>query len=210
MIYKNFITFEGGEGSGKSTQIKLLKKKLSLYGDVILTREPGGSKGAEDIRKLLVKGDPKKWSGLTEVLLNYAARNDHIENIILHNLKKKHFVISDRYSDSTIIYQGYGRGVNIRLINRLDKLITNNLKPFITILLDIKPEVGIKRSLTRKNTELRYEQMPLKYHKKINSSFLKMAKKNKNRFLIVDANLSRNQISNIIWLHIKHKLKIKN
>ena len=91
MIYKNFITFEGGEGSGKSTQIKLLKKKLSLYGDVILTREPGGSKGAEDIRKLLVKGDPKKWSGLTEVLLNYAARNDHIENIILHNLKKKHF-----------------------------------------------------------------------------------------------------------------------
>ena len=82
MIYKNFITFEGGEGSGKSTQIKLLKKKLSLYGDVILTREPGGSNGAEDIRKLLVKGDPNRWSGLTEVLLNYAARNDHIENII--------------------------------------------------------------------------------------------------------------------------------
>ena len=96
------------------------------------------------------------------------------------------------------------------MINRLDKLITNNLKPFITILLDIKPEIGLNRSIARKNNELRYEQMPLSYHRKINSSFLKIAKNNKKRFFIVNANLSKNEISKKIWQHIRYKLKIRN
>ena len=108
MINKRFITFEGGEGSGKTTQIKILKKKLIKYGNVVTTREPGGSPNAEIIRELLVKGEKNRWSDITELLLINAARKDHLENIILDALENKKFVLCDRFTDSTVVYQGYG------------------------------------------------------------------------------------------------------
>ena len=116
MLNNRFITFEGGEGSGKSSQIKILRNNLSKNRKVVITREPGGTKEAELIRKLLVKGKSSKWSGVTEVLLNFTARKDHVDKIIVPNLKKGKWVLCDRFTDSTIVYQGYGRDLSIRCL----------------------------------------------------------------------------------------------
>ena len=206
MLNKRFITFEGGEGSGKSTQIKILKNKLSKRHRVIITREPGGTKEAELIRNLLVKGKSNKWSGTTEVLLNFTARKDHVDKIILPSLKKNMWVLCDRFFDSTLAYQGYGRNVSEDLIKNLNKLLINNLKPKITFLFDIDPKVGLKRSKKRNNNELRYENMPLSYHKKIRNAYLDIAKKNKKRIKIIDASLDEDSISEIIWSFIQKEL----
>ena len=156
MIKPRFISFEGGEGSGKSTQIKLLAKKLAKYGDVIITREPGGTIEAEIIRNLLVRGKKNKWSGVVETLLLYAARKDHIDKVIVPNLNKNKWVLCDRFKESTIVYQGYGKNVDIKLIKKLDKLITDNLTPSLTFILDIDPKIGLKRSIRKANTCLLY------------------------------------------------------
>ena len=206
MLNKRFITFEGGEGSGKSTQIKILKNKLSKRHKVIITREPGGTKEAELIRNLLVKGKSNKWSGTTEVLLNFTARKDHVDKIILPSLKKNMWVLCDRFFDSTLAYQGYGRNVSEDLIKNLNKSLINNLKPKITFLFDIDPKVGLKRSKKRNNNELRYENMPLSYHKKIRNAYLDIAKKNKKRIKIIDASLDENSISEIIWSFVQKEL----
>ena len=206
MLNKRFITFEGGEGSGKSTQIKILKNKLSKRHRVIITREPGGTKEAELIRNLLVKGKSNKWSGTTEVLLNFTARKDHVDKIILPSLKKNMWVLCDRFYDSTLAYQGYGRNVSEDLIKNLNKSLINNLKPKITFLFDIDPKVGLKRSKKRNNNELRYENMPLSYHKKIRNAYLDIAKKNKKRIKIIDASLDEDSISEIIWSFIQKEL----
>jgi len=206
VLNKRFITFEGGEGSGKSTQIKILRNNLSKNQKVVITREPGGTKEAELIRKLLVKGKSSKWSGVTEVLLNFTARKDHVDKIIVPNLKKGKWVLCDRFTDSTIVYQGYGRDINKSLIKNLNKFLINNLNPQLTFLLDIDPKVGLRRSKKRSNNELRYENMPLSYHKKIRKAYLDIASKNKNRIKIIDASLDKNVISEIIWSFIKKEL----
>ena len=206
MLNKRFITFEGGEGSGKSTQIKILKNKLSKKHKVIVTREPGGTTEAEMIRKLLVKGRSNKWSGTTEVLLNFTARKDHVDKIILPSLKNGKWVLCDRFSDSTLAYQGYGRNVSENLIRNLNRSLINNLKPSLTILLDIDPNVGLGRSKKRNNNELRYENMPLSYHKKIRNAYLDIARKNKKRIKIIDASLDKDSISEIIWSFIQKEL----
>ena len=209
MINKKFITFEGGEGSGKTTQIKLLKQKLVKYGKVVSTREPGGTPNAELIRNLLVKGKKNRWSEISELLLINAARKDHIDNVIIDNLNDGKFVLCDRFSDSTTVYQGYGKGIDLKLISELNRVVTNNLKPKITFLLNIKHQLGLKRSKSRVNKELRYENMPLSYHKKINSSFLKIAKINPDRFVVIDSSKDKNEISDIIWKIVKKKLSLK-
>ena len=206
MLNKRFITFEGGEGSGKSTQIKILKNKLSKKYKVITTREPGGTKEAELIRSLLVKGKSNKWSGTTEVLLNFTARKDHVDKIILPNLKNDKWVLCDRFSDSTLAYQGYGRNVSKNLIKILNKLLINNLTPKLTFLFDIDPKIGLGRSKKRINNELRYENMSLSYHKKIRIAYLDIAKKNKKRIKVIDASLDRDSISEIIWSFIQKDL----
>ena len=206
MLNKRFITFEGGEGSGKSTQIKILRNSLSKNQKVLITREPGGTKEAELIRKLLVKGKSSKWSGVTEVLLNFTARKDHVDKIIVPNLKKGKWVLCDRFTDSTIVYQGHGRDINESLIKNLNKFLINNLNPKLTFLLDIDPKVGLRRSKKRINNELRYENMPLSYHKKIRKAYLDIASKNKNRIKIIDASLDKDVISEIIWSFIQKEL----
>tara|TARA_Y100001970_G_scaffold140792_1_gene173432 strand:- start:884 stop:1507 length:624 start_codon:yes stop_codon:yes gene_type:complete len=206
VLNKRFITFEGGEGSGKSTQIKILKNRLSKRHKVIITREPGGTKEAELIRNLLVKGKSNKWSGTTEVLLNFTARKDHVDKIILPSLKKNMWVLCDRFFDSTLAYQGYGRNVSEDLIKNLNRSLINNLKPKITFLFDIDPKVGLKRSKKRNNNELRYENMPLSYHKKIRNAYLDIAKKNKKRIKIIDASIDEDSISEIIWSFVQKEL----
>jgi len=206
VLNKRFITFEGGEGSGKSTQIKILRNSLSKNQKVVITREPGGTKEAELIRKILVKGKSSKWSGVTEVLLNFTARKDHVDKIIVPNLKKGKWVLCDRFTDSTIVYQGHGRDINESLIKNLNKFLINNLNPKLTFLLDIDPKVGLRRSKKRINNELRYENMSLSYHKKIRKAYLDIASKNKNRIKIIDASLDKDVISEIIWSFIQKEL----
>ena len=208
MINSRFISFEGGEGSGKSTQIKLLAKKLSKKRKVIITREPGGTKVAEKIRNLIVKDKNQKWSGAVETMLLFAARKDHIDKVIMPNLKKGYWVLCDRYIDSTMAYQGYGKKVDVKLINALNKLLIKNLVPSITFLLDIDPKTGLIRSKRKGNNELRYENMHINFHRKVRTSFLKIAKMNKNRIKIIDASQEKNEISENIWKILEKTKKI--
>ena len=209
MIKPRFISFEGGEGSGKSTQIKLLAKRLAKYGDVITTREPGGTIEAEIIRNLLVKGKKNKWSGIVETLLLYAARKDHIDKIIDPSLKKNKWVLCDRFKESTLVYQGYGKNVDIALIKKLDKIITNNLTPGLTFILDIDPIIGLKRSKRKSNTETRYENMSLGFHNKIRKAFKSIARLNKKKFILINANQDINLIQDIIWKEVSKKINAK-
>ena len=209
MIKPRLISFEGGEGSGKSTQIKLLAKKLAKYGDVIITREPGGTIEAEIIRNLLVRGKKNKWSGVVETLLLYAARKDHIDKVIIPNLNKNKWVLCDRFKESTIVYQGYGKNVDIKLIKKLDKMITGNLTPSLTFILDIDPKIGLKRSIRKANTETRYEKMSLSFHNKIRKAFKKIANTNKRNFKLINANQDIDLIKDIIWSEVTKKIDAK-
>ena len=208
MINSRFISFEGGEGSGKSTQIKLLAKKLSKKRKVIITREPGGTKDAEKIRNLVVKDKNQKWSGTVETILLFAARKDHVDKVIMPNLKKGYWVLCDRYIDSTIAYQGHGKKVDLKIINSLNKTLIKNLVPSITFLLDIDPKTGLARSKRKGNNDLRYENMHINFHRKVRSSFLKIAKINKNRIKVIDASQKKVEISDNIWEMIKRAKRI--
>ena len=209
MIKPRFISFEGGEGSGKSTQIKLLAKRLAKYGEVITTREPGGTIEAEIIRNLLVKGKKNKWSGVVETLLLYAARKDHIDKVIAPSLKKNKWVLCDRFKESTLVYQGYGKNVDIDLIKKLDKIITNNLTPGLTFILDIDPIIGLKRSKRKSNTETRYENMSLGFHNKIRKAFKTIARLNKKKFILINANQDINLIQDIVWNEVLNRIDAK-
>ena len=209
MIKPRFISFEGGEGSGKSTQIKLIAKRLAKYGEVITTREPGGTTEAEIIRNLLVKGKKNKWSGIVETLLLYAARKDHIDKIIDPSLKKNKWVLCDRFKESTLVYQGYAKNVDIDLIKKLDKIITNNLTPGLTFILDIDPIIGLKRSKRKSNNETRYENMSLGFHNKIRKAFRTIAKSNKKKFTLINANQDINLIQDIIWNEVLKRINAK-
>lgn len=200
MLNKRFISFEGGEGSGKSTQIKILAKKLSLYRKVIVTREPGGTPEAEKIRKLIVKDSQYNWDSVTETLLLFASRREHIEKVIKPSLQKGYWVLSDRFIDSTIAYQANTKKVNSVLINFLIKNIVNNLTPKLTFYLDIDPMIGLKRSTKKKNNkDLKYENMALNFHKKVRKSFIDLANANKKRISIIDALQEKEIISENIW-----------
>ena len=193
-----FITFEGGEGAGKTTQIRLLKEALEKGGkSVLMTREPGGSEGAETIRPLLVAGHAK-WDALTEVLLFSAARRDHLIQQIWPALKEDKIVLCDRFSDSTMAYQGYGRGDDKDLQKKLSTLyqmIAGDFEPDLTFILDIDPKIGLKRSCDRLgNTEHRFEDMDITFHQNLRRAFLKIAQQNPNRYHVISAEKSIEKI----------------
>ena len=192
-----FITFEGGDGAGKTTQIKMFSDWLAgKYGlDIVLTREPGGTKEAEKIRKLLVQKDGGDWDPLSEVLLLSAARREHLVKKIWPALEAGKWVISDRFVDSTFAFQGYGMGLGPDYIHKLYKRIAGNFMPSITFILDIDPKEGLRRSgkqlsETIDNTEKkedRYELMGLKFQEKLKKGFLDIAKRNPKRCRVIDA-----------------------
>ncbi len=189
MTRGKFITFEGGEGTGKSTQCQLLAEYLRLKGrDVIITREPGGTDGAELIRALLVSGDVNRWSGVTEALLLNAARVDHWEKVISPALATGTWVICDRFADSTIAYQGYGRGLGVTFLKNLHESVLPNVWPDLTYIFDLDPKIGIARALSRRTSEVRFEKLEIDFHNRMRTGYLDIAKTFPERCRLIDAN----------------------
>ncbi len=194
-----FITFEGGDGSGKSTQVNLLKNYLdNLNFETIKTREPGGTPSAEILRNLLTIGEVEKWTPMSEALLMWASRYEHLIQVIEPALNSGKNVICDRFYDSTYAYQGVAHNLGIDKMEKLKKIIIGDIEPDVTFVLDIDPKVGLKRSLDRSNQENRFESYNIDFHNKIRSAFLEIAKKNKNRCVVVDASLNEQEINNLI------------
>ncbi|WP_170528027.1 dTMP kinase [Ruegeria arenilitoris] len=183
-----FLTFEGIDGSGKSTQARRLAESLEAAGhDVVLTREPGGSPGAEEIRRLVLEGDPDRWSAETEILLFTAARRDHLERTIEPALNAGRIVICDRFADSTRMYQGLSRGDLRALVDQLHGLMIGR-EPDLTLLIDMDPEIGLSRAKGRQGTEERFEDFGPALQKRMRSGFLALADEFKNRFRVIDGN----------------------
>lgn len=190
-----FITFEGIDGCGKSTQAKILSEQLTFCGNkVLLTREPGGSEGAEEIRNLLLTGNTDRWSAETEILLFTAARRDHLERTILPALKNGIAVICDRFSDSTRVYQGVTRGDLRDLVDKLDTAMIPR-QPDITILIDLDPTIGLARALERSKNEARFENFGLEMQIKLREGFLTLANEFPNRFRVVDGNRAEAEVA---------------
>ncbi|MEX0337833.1 MAG: dTMP kinase [Arenibacterium sp.] len=183
-----FLTFEGIDGSGKSTQARLLADMVEATGrEVVLTREPGGSAGAEEIRALVLEGDPARWSAETEILLFTAARRDHMERRILPALAEGKVVICDRFADSTRLYQGLSRGDLRSIVDQLHDLMIQR-EPDLTLLIDMDPETGLSRALSRKGTEERFEDFGLELQTKMRQGFLDLAAEFPERFRVIDGN----------------------
>ncbi len=186
-----FITFEGGEGTGKSTQVRLLAQHLSKGGaDVVQTREPGGSPSAEEIRALLVTGAADRWSPLAETLLFYAARVEHWRQIIEPALSRGAHVICDRFADSTMAYQCYAGGLDKRVVNNLHRLAMGMAEPDLTLVLDLPVDEGLKRAAARRDDETRFERKGREFHERLRNGFLEIARAAPKRCAIVDASQS--------------------
>ena len=198
-----FITLEGGEGTGKSTQIKRLAAALEARGiKVLTTREPGGSPGAEQIRKLMVEGEPGRWDAITETLLAYAARADHVARTIGPELLAGTWVISDRFNDSTFAYQGVGRGVPRETIRRIDAAVLDDFAPDLTLVLDLDVALGLERARARHDTqsgaENRFEKSGTEFHEKLRQAFLDIAKRSPERCRVIDAGGSEDAVAEAI------------
>ena len=207
MFKGKFVTIEGCEGSGKTTQVKLLVKNLKKKIKIKSTREPGGSFGAEQIRKLIFKSKKINWSPITEALLHISARSDHLEKIIKPNLQKGLWIICDRFRDSTIAYQGYGNGLKLNVLEIIQDSIFNKFHANLTIILDMDVNKCIRRVKKRKFGLQKYEKMNINFHKKIRNGFLKIAEKNKKRCYVLNADENEIVINKKILEIINKKFK---
>lgn len=226
-----FITFEGGEGAGKSTQVRLLAQRLRAEGhDVVPVREPGGTPLGEEVRRWVKSADV---SNETELFLFAAARAELVATTIKPNLQRGAIVVADRFADSTIAYQGYARGINLDLVRTVNEMATDGLVPDLTLLLDLPAEQGLDRVGMGKHTKgrkptvghdrlqleqtaaesirdekegLRFEQESLHFHRKVRSGFLKLVKESPHRMLLLDATKSANDVSEAIWHAVNARL----
>jgi dTMP kinase len=188
MAKGRFITFEGGEGAGKSTQVALLAEALRAGGrEVVETREPGGCAGAEQIRELLVHGDVARWDAMTEALLHFAARREHLRHTVRPALEAGRWVISDRFADSTMAYQGYGQGLGRAPIEALYRLVVGDFAPDLTLVLDLPVEQGLARAAARDHGGDRYERMAGGFHEKLRQGFRDIVRHEPARCVLIDA-----------------------
>jgi dTMP kinase len=200
-----FITFEGGEGSGKSGQAKALLRRLSrLNIPTILTHEPGGTPFGKKLGRWLKWSQDTDISPLVELLLFNASRAQLVTEVIKPNLDKGKVVISDRYVDSTTVYQGYGRGLGMEMVRAINQAATQGLKPDLTILLDIPAEDGLARKKGREKD--RFEQEELAFHQRVRQGYLKLAAEEPQRWLVVDAKQPKDKVSRIIWQRVSQIL----
>jgi dTMP kinase len=204
-----FITLEGGEGTGKSTQVRRLAAQLKTKGiKVLTTREPGGSPGAEEIRKLLVEGEPGRWNPITETLLVYAARADHVARTIGPALTEGRWVISDRFSDSTYAYQGVGRGLDRETIRRIDSAVLDDFVPDLTLVLDLEVATGLARARARAGAENRFEKFGNDFHEKLRQAFVDIARRHPDRCRLIDAAGSEDQVAEQIYAAVASRFNL--
>ncbi len=183
-----FITFEGGEGAGKSTQVRLLVNALQSAGiSARQTREPGGTTGAEEIRGLLVTGEPGRWDGVTELLLHAAARRDHLVKTVWPALSQGDWVVSDRFADSTAAYQGAGQGISADIIASVYRASVGDFAPDLTLILDLPVAEGLARAKGRGGAEDRYERMGVVFHERLRQAFLDIADREPERCAVLSA-----------------------
>ena len=200
-----FITFEGGEGSGKSLQSRALYRRLSrLNIPVLLTYEPGGTPLGKKLAGWLKWTEDKDISPVTELLLFNASRTQLITEVIQPNLKKGNVVICDRYTDSTTAYQGYGRGLDLIMVKTINEVATQGLKPDLTVLLDMPAETGLTRKKA-KNQD-RFEQEGIAFHHRVRGGYLKLAAAEPKRWLVIDASQSKEKIAETIWQRVRELL----
>lgn len=203
-----FISFEGGEGAGKSTQARMLRDQLLSRGrSVLLTREPGGSPGAEEIRKLLVEGEPERWAPLAETLLFIAARADHVARLIAPALAAGTWVISDRFADSTFVYQGVARGLGIETVRHLQRAALGDFAPDLTLLLDIDPDAGLARAGRRGQGENRFERFDAGFHARLRDGFLRIAEGEPARCAVIDGSRGTDAIAADVWRIVGERLQ---
>ena len=204
-----FITFEGGEGAGKTTHVRLLADALRAAGlDVVETREPGGTPGAEQIRELLIHGEVGRWDAMSEALLHFAARRDHVRRVIQPALTAGKWVLSDRFADSTMAYQGYGHGLGREVIEQLYALTVGDLRPDLTVILDLPVEEGLRRTATRQDGGTRYERMDRAFHERLRAGFLAIAREDPERCLVVDGRLPVEAVHEAIRVAVGDRLKL--
>jgi dTMP kinase len=202
-----FITLEGGEGAGKSTQARRLAGALTARGHAsLVTREPGGSPGAEDIRKLLVNGEPGRWDALTETMLMFAARADHVLRTIRPALAANTHVICDRFTDSTYAYQGAGRGLQRETIRRIDSVVLDEFKPDLTLILDVPVEEGLKRAHARGGGEARFEKFDVEFHERLRQAFLDIARRSPGRCAVIEAARGEDEVAEAILAAVTGRL----
>ncbi len=199
-----FITFEGGEGCGKSTQAKALWRRLCQENiPAILTHEPGGTTLGYKIRRVLKRKGKSPISSEAELLLFVASRAQLVTEVIQPALQEDKIVICDRFSYSTLVYQGYGRGLNLPTVEMVNSLATQNLKPDIVILLDLLPEQGLTR---KRNLKDRFELEELSFHRRVREGYLRLAAADPDRWLVIDATLPKRKISKIVWEKVSQLL----
>jgi dTMP kinase len=205
-----FITLEGGEGAGKSTLVKGLAARLVVLGyEVVVTREPGGTEGAESIRNLLVTGDAARWTPLSELCLFYAAREDHLERLIRPALTRGAVVLCDRFADSTRAYQGQAGGTGRAAVEAIDALIVKDTQPDITLILDIDPAIGLFRAAARRGTEDRFEGKAMAFHKALRAAYLELAREFAHRCAILDATLSPEALQEAAWAILAPRVTVQ-
>ena len=203
-----FISFEGGEGAGKSTQARRLVDRLRALGlEVVATREPGGSPGGEAIRELLVNGPPERWSAITETLLMYAARRDHIERVIGPALARGAWVVCDRFFDSTRAYQGAGGGAPEGLIAALERHVVGDDMPDLTLMMDLPVETGLQRAGARTALD-RIEARDDGFHQRLRAAFLQIAAAEPQRCFLIDAAPAPDEVAASIWCALQARLGV--
>jgi dTMP kinase len=204
-----FITFEGGEGTGKSTHAARLAERLKAFGvGVHLTREPGGSPGAEILRYVILSGIAKPLGAEAEAMLFAAARDDHLKTVIRPALERGVWVICDRFADSTRVYQGVAGDVDSRSIRALERIIVGDTKPDLTFILDVPAEIGMQRAAARRGTDNadRFESEALTFHEKLRDGFLMLAANEPERCVLIDATVSKDDVHDQIWRVVSQRL----
>ena len=207
MARGRFITFEGGEGVGKSTQIRRLVARLEAAGhEIVATREPGGSPGAEAIRDMVLRGAADRWSPVTETLLMYAARRVVLERVIRPALARGAWVVCDRFADSTTAYQGAAGGADPGLIAAMEHFVLEEVRPDLTLVFDLDPELGLARANDRAGAEMRFESKGGAFHARLRSAFLEIAAREPERCVVIDANGSIDQVETSVWEAVQDRI----
>jgi dTMP kinase len=209
VTHGRFITFEGGEGAGKTTQVRRLAERLAAHApEIVVTREPGGSPGAELLRDLLVRGSVDRWSPTAETLILYAAREDHLQRLIRPALERGAWVLCDRFADSTRAYQGAAGGADPALIAGLEQAVVGDFQPDLTFILDVPVELGLARAHGRGGSETRFEDKGQSFHARLRDAFIAIAAAEPARCLVIDATRPPDVVAGDIWRTVGERLAV--